>query len=82
MIPIPANITKNNHPRIQKNAIMETRIETRIERVSGLLIIVFAAANSVVVTIEALKESTISGTMNQRRTMDKRMNVAALPSPT
>ena len=82
MIPIPAKMTKNNQPRIQKNAIMETRTETRIERVSGSPDTLFAAANSVSVTKEALKESTTSETTSQREKMYKRMKVVELPSPT
>ena len=65
MIPIPAKMTKNNQPRIQNNAIIETRTETRIESVSDWPTTLLAASNSISVTNDELKEPMISGTRNQ-----------------
>lgn len=61
---------------------METRTETRIERVSGSPTTLFAAANSVSVTKEALKLSMMSGTISQIEMKHKRIKVAESPSPT
>lgn len=65
MIPIPAKMTKNNQPRIQNNAIIETRTETRIESVSDWPTTLLAASNSISVTKDELKDPMISGTRNQ-----------------
>ena len=68
MMPIPAKITKNSQPMMQKNAIMRMRMETGIERISVTLVAAFAAAIS-----SSVRMSANAGLSSQVKTMLERI---------
>ena len=59
MIPIPAKIAKNNHPRMQKKAIIDTIPETSTSKLVLLEVNALAALISISESIDLFITSTV-----------------------